>query len=407
MTKIFQTLILLTLLLNPLSYATSQFGFEQNKVIFFIFASLLTAIFWLLSDKDKKQGRGIFGFSKTQLASLVFICSLLISSLFGINLRDSLLGNAPYFQGWALYAILFLFSLMVSASKLDEKRVGWAFIGSGLLVSVVAIFEWVLIHIFNTQLPTYAGRVVSTFGQPNFFSGFILLTLPFLYADKFATRWKEELFLVITLIISALGIAASESRIAIFLFILFLLYYLVRKVGLSNKYFFWGILIIAIIGISLSVYFKSGIFWKEVVVPFTNREFNPKVEAVEKRANIWPVLAGKVLERPIVGYGLENMQPVFSSYNPPKLDPTLDLAIKGLIIDRSHNIILDILTFSGLMGLLTWGYLVFLMFKSTKSLVLRECLIFYLVWSMIQNQSIVQLVYFWTLVGLVDNSIKN
>lgn len=392
-------MLLSVIFITPLVGVSIWHGFEHNKVIFFVIGVVASAICWAFLDYKNLLKKN-YHFSNLQLASLIFLVSLLPGVIFGIDLKSSFFGKDPYYQGWALYVCLFLFSFLIANSAIAIKNFGWVVIASSLVVSIVAISQFVMLHFFNINVPTYAGRVISTFGQPNFFAGFILLSLPFFYMDKFKKPLHEDLFLIPSLLLMALAIAASGSRIAIFLLILFLLYFLIKKLKFSNRIFFALILFSLILSATASFYFKSGIFWREIIRPLTAQNYDSYIDAAEKRFYIWPVISVQILQKPLFGYGLENMDKAFSAYVPPQKDPGIALAVKDLIMARSHNIILDLLIFSGLVGFLGWLGLIAILFKTLRNKVMVEILVFYLVWSLFQNQSVVHLMFFWLVAGL-------
>lgn len=83
------------------------------------------------------------------------------------------------------------------------------------------------------------------------------------------------------------------------------------------------------------------------------------------------------------------------------------ISLKELKIDRSHNYTLDLLMFSGGLGLISWLLLVILVLKcliKNNQQVLLVGLIIYLGWIQLQIQSIVHLMYFWLLLGLADQT---
>lgn len=396
-------LLLLTVFLTPLIGAYRGFGYEQAKVFFFIFLISLCGLLWMGKD---------FVWSGISKAGGIFILLLLAASLSGVDPFTSILGTQVYFQGAILYAYLFLFSLLVSYSKISFKHWAYVLVGSATLVSLLAIKDWVLINIFNQQIPNYAGRVVSTFGQPNFYAGFLLLTLPFF--RLFISNW----WIMAGFLISILAIILSESRVAFLILSILFLIWLSEELS-------WKRLMGIILGVSLliafifSIFFGAGFLEKEI--KDVSQTINPDLTkiGVEKRYYFWPILWELILQRPILGYGLENIAPVFSQYFETnkhilfeenlKVKPYL-FGLKDLYLDRSHNYILDLLLFSGILGLLGWFGLVIMLFKKLKQMsrdrgtnVLMVSLILYLIWIQFQNQSVVHLIYFWLIIGLVDS----
>lgn len=392
--------LLTTVFLIPLITPFQSYGFEHSKILFFIFLNSLSGLFWM--------GRR-FKWSGISKASGIFILILLITSLTGVDPKTSLLGADPYFQGWVLYAYLFLFSLMVASSKIKFEYWAYALISSSTLVGILAIKDWLLINLFEQYLPTYAGRVVSTFGQPNFYAGFILLTLPFFYflLVKKPVRW----WIVIGFLISIVAIILSQSRttylILSALMILGLMKELVRKRWLILTLIL-GTIILAIFS---SIFLSSGILWKEIIAPKLTTNPDLTKSAVENRVYIWPLSWQLLLQKPFSGYGLENISTAFSNYFEKnkhalfeenlQVNPVL-LSLKELNIDRTHSYILDLLLFCGVIGAVVWIGLIWLLFKKANNNVLLVSLITYLVWIQFQNQSIVHLVYFWLLVGIID-----
>ncbi len=184
-----------------------------------------------------------------------------------------------------------------------------------------------------------------------------------------------------------------------------------------------GFIVCGIIAVSvlLALKLSSGLVGSEVsgAIKISNPDLTR--ESVEKRAYIWP-LAWKIgWQRPIIGYGLETIGKAFSDYFEENKHPLFEenlqvspvlISMKDLNIDRSHNYILDLLLFSGGLGLLGWLGLVGVLFwklgQNTKhptivgKNVLIVSLVTYLVWIQFQNQSIVHLIYFWLIVGMID-----
>ncbi len=392
--KALNLLLLLTVFLVPLISAYIGFGYELIKILVFLSLTIISGLIFvfLLSVKKLK-----IRWTKIKIASLLFLLLLTITSVIGINPSMSLTGNYPYYQGLILYWFLFLFSLVVSEVGLNEKKLIQAVSLSALIVALVSISQFIMLNFLKMEIPNYAGRVVSTFGQPNLYSGFLLLALPFAFKVK---RKK----LIPVLIISA-GIIISGSKAAIILLFVLGLFVLIKKTAHKSLVVFL-MLVVLLNGFTYSLDHSTGLVWDEVIRPFTKK--GTEGYLIEKRAYIIPVILNIFLKNPLSGYGLDSINTLykneFADFKPElKNYPPLYFNLKNLVIDRSHNYFLDLLIFSGIPGLLAYFYLLFLLFKTKKPVFLKIFLILYLVWIQFQVQSIVHLIFFWLIVGVIDN----
>ena len=407
-------LLSLTVFLTPLLGATQNIGYEQTKILFFILSISLMGFLWMLQKPEIKL-------TKVTKAAGIFILSLILTSFLGMDFKASFLGNPPYLQGLAVYCYLFLFSLMVSFFKIKLNYYVFSLTASGLVVSTLAIEDWILKNLFSFAVPNYAGRVVSTFGQPNFYAGFLLLTLPFCYLLFKHPEKKLRYLSILSGLAAIIGIFVSYSRsailLALFLLILGLIDQLKIKLKLGLVIFGVGALLISTV---IALKFSSGLVGIEFTKPVITNYSDQTKFSVEKRVYIWPQILKIVLEKPITGYGLDNINLSFNNYfkkyNHQIFEENLNIqpvliSLKDLNLDRTHNYMLDLLMFSGGLGLVSWLILVFMLFKKLvqthnghSKFVVLTGLLTYLVWVQFQNQSIVHLIYFWLLVGFIDSN---
>ncbi len=404
---------MLIIFLTPLVSISSILGYEQAKVFFFLSSTLTGGIFYFF-----KFSKSRFVFSNINKASLTFLIILLLTSIGGIDLFSSIVGRYPYFQGLTLYLFLYLFYLLVVSSKVNLILVSFALSGSSFLVAFLAIKDWILMHVFHIPIVNYAGRVVSTFGQPNFYSGFLLLTIPFIYYLLVKSQGYIKLLILTMLAISSLAIIVSESRTAAAL-LLFLIY--IWLVFQLKKYWFQVIVLSVVVVISsilISSHFGSGILWKQLTGLSLADNLVLNKDYVNKRPYIWVAASQLYFKEPISGYGLENISLAFNNYfmvnehmlfeENVKVSPVL-LSLKDLVIDRTHNYPLDILLFSGVFGFCGWIGLIIVIFRkiliskvNLENNMILTGLITYLLWIQIQNPSIVHLLYFCLITGLID-----
>ncbi len=382
----------------PLLTPRYNFSFEQIKVSFFIFITIFSTILALFLSSRKKEA--LLGWNKIRVAATVFIFIIFATSILGVNPEKSFLGAPPYYQGIVLYGLLYLFSIVINNLKINLKLWSVVLISSGVIISVFAIKDYLLINLFNSTAPIYAGRVISTLGQPNFYSGFIVLCTPFLYAFSIYKGLRQIYLFIITLF--AIAILVSFSKTAIILFLGYLIYKLTRSIKLKKlKY------LIATIALAIVTSFWVGrVIDDEILKPLSFK--NPQLSnySIERRLLIWQTSIDIFLQKPIAGYGFDSISDVFPTYTPSEsLRETTYFGIKDLQLDRTHNYLLDLLFFSGVGGALSWILLIYFLFKTPSKIVLKETLALYLIWIQFQNQSISHLIIFWLLVGLIEKNL--
>lgn len=130
--------------------------------------------------------------------------------------------------------------------------------------------------------------------------------------------------------------------------------------------------------------------------------------APEKRLIFTPTLLKIAENSLLLGYGLENIDPVYQQYfqgiDFNTLNDPLPHTLKNLQIDRSHSYLLDLMLFSGIVGVGVYLVLVLTLVLRVRSQSLLTGLSIYLIWTQFHNQSIVHLIYFWWMVGLISKA---
>lgn len=395
--RFLKLILLLIIFLTPLVGSLGGYGFEESKVIFFFLATTIASllfIYLILIRSIVVVWSGI----KTILG--LFMLVLLLTSVFGIDWHNSLFGQPPYFQGFILYFYLYIFFILTSSVKLSLGLWAGVLSSSGFIIALLIIRDWSIINILKLHILNYAGRPIATFGQPNLAAGFILLGLPFLISSRPTSgRWRKIIYyLVIGVCMGA--IILTFSRAAIFLLLFLVLFYLAFKITKSKLVISLEILILFLLFLYTSYNFSTGLLDKELKQP---KNISWLINnSPEKRVFIWPAIWQSISQRPILGYGLENIPQAFPKYLPHERRPPHFYKLKDLVIDRSHNYVLDLLVFSGSVGLMIWLMLIMFLLREAKSKILLVGLLIYLVWTALQIQSIVHLMYFYLLVGLID-----
>lgn len=298
-------------------------------------------VFWLLIGGMFLVVYFVFNIKKVTLSKrdayyLLWLLTLSISSYFGVDFKLSLLGGSYRHQGIIFFFCLWL--VIKILGLLDRRKKEFLHKGIGIMVLVEATLV-----IFGYKL--------GTIGEINAVSGLLAIGLFFVY------KYLPKYLIVLPLI--AMVIDFSKSGF------LSLIPYLFKKSKL-----FLILLLIPVVFI-----FK----------PINNQSI------FENREVIWKHSINLIKERPIFGYGAENNEKLFD-----KAFYESGFPLSNLIIDRAHNLFLDVTLWSGVVGLILFiGFLI----ESFKNLDIdrRKVFFSFLIYSMFQPISVAH----WILFALI------
>ncbi|KKQ25376.1 MAG: hypothetical protein US62_C0011G0006 [Candidatus Woesebacteria bacterium GW2011_GWA1_37_8] len=383
MTKFLRYLVIyfygLLIIVTPLLFSSTT-GFEIPKVFFVRFLTGIFVILYLIINLITPRK---IKFDKYDLLGLCWVLFILGSSLLSNNFHNSFYGGQFRFQGVltqiCLVLIFFITRQLLGRYKNLLDTICNLIILSGVIQTVLIVFQWLSVYVFKLELATYSGRVVGTLGQPNFAAGVVLVPLALLLG-KFS---KKYLFFIVSMtaaIIMTGSIAEILTTVTLFLIVL------IKKYGNKlNKS--------AIIAFLFLILFSS-IFAYKREISRLNYPNNP----VESRLSIWPASVKLFLRRPLVGYGAENLQFVF----PDELG--------GVSIDRAHNAVLDSLLVGGIfLGgiyilLVYFGLAINIKDKSKFPLILAFLAI--ILREQVGVSSVVNLVLFWLILASIFRNSK-
>lgn len=405
-------LILLIIFLVPLATPYFGFGYEGIKTNTFLCITSLLGITFLI--RNIRAGlRHQFKLEKVHLALLLFLSVLTCTSFLGIDPLSSFLGRQPYLQGIITYSYLVLFAILVSVFRPKLSNISKTLAITSSLVAAAAVTGFLLTVFTNISVPLYSGRVVSTFGQPNFYAGFLLITLPFVYSLiylRVESFWR--IIGICALVLSIIGIMVSQSRSVQAILVIAIIFSVFNFIKSKWRHSFIVLTCMTVLGaLYFSSLYSTGIIFEEYIeIQNSTWIFS---NSPEKRVMIWPVMFELIKQRPLAGFGLDSLSIVYPKYF-DQLRPELgqmsarDFALKNLHLNRTHNYLLDLLLFSGVIGLIGWIIVICLVIKlAIKSKVLLASLALYLLFIQVQNQSIVHLIQFYLIVGLAGNYRDN
>lgn len=382
---------------------------------FKIFTLLLFfAVIWRLSEFEiilaPKLGKRLWPF-------LALFGFLTISLWFSIDISTSWLGSYDRQEGllsWFFYGLwtslvaLYLGIVAKEKKVLIIRRFLVASVCSSFFVSVYAILQFFGFDFITwLEAPKVTGRAVSSFGQPNYLACWLLLVLPFnAYLLRSAKNNSSRFWWGLFFITGLGGLLATGSRAAFLVFLgistLWSVWYLAKRKILSRRKI--GLVILS--GLIITALFISFLIAKNPSRISELSDFKKGSTAV--RLELWQSGWQAFLQKPILGYGLENQKEVYVKYY--RSDWAL-YARPNTYSDRAHNIILDTLLTGGVLGL---GFFIVFLWWVYRNLLLAfnkeeyQEVAAFLLWSLsvylvslMFNFSVTPTnIYFWFIVSL-------
>lgn len=296
-------------------------------------------VFWLLCSGIAVLIFWILNFKKLSLNKrdywfLLWILTLTFSSYLGDDFKTSVLGGSYRHQGVIFFISLWL--VLKTKEFLTKSKMRQLFKGIGMVV----VIESILVIL---------GKKLGTIGEQNAVSGFLAIGLSFVF--NYLPKWLWPWPLVgMPLIFSKSGFLA-------------LIPYIIRKTKLL-----WMVLFVALIFILKPIK--------------TNSIF-------ENRVVIWKNASLAILQKPILGFGAESQERVFD-----KVFYESGFPLSNLMIDRAHNLFLDVLIWGGIVGLIVFLRFLYLSYKNIQDKYLKLAFWSFLIYAFFQPLSVVHWLLF-------------
>lgn len=310
-------------------------AYEGPKVLWLWTGSIVLFLFWIFRlsfDLTKIITRSDYFY-------FLWLAVLTLSSMIGVHPLDSLVGGSYRHQGVIFFLSLWVIGKTVGILEKRQILIYKMFLVGACLESIMLILE----RLLSSNEP------LGTFGNANAAAGFVALSL--LFPKDYLSKVQKKLFYLI----NCLGVVFSCSLSALIVFV-----YSVLK----RKYFF-PILAVIAGGIILS----------------GSKDFNNPHEG---RKIIWELAITSIAQRPILGYGAESGEMVFD-----KAYKTYGTPLVGLMVDRAHNIFLDIAMWSGILGLILFICWILMKIKEMNDEWRKIALIGWLVFACLQPLGVV------------------
>jgi O-antigen ligase len=352
-------------LITPVIFlpSTSEL-FEFNKMVVVYLLTILIAAAWLIQMIFAR--RLIFTRTLLDWPLLIFLASQLLSLLFSVDPRTSLMGYYSRFNGGLLslvcYSLLF-WAFVTFMDKNSAKTAVSVSVWTAVLVCLYGILEHFGIDA-SLWIQDVQNRVFSTLGQPNWLAAYIISLLFLPLADLIRKpgfgRFLTPVILILTLLFtkSRSGFLAFGLSSAVFW-----LYLLLRRRTQSLKPFLAVLLLTVTLTLTISNPIRD--LYISPVVTTPGKTAGPALEvggteSGSIRKIVWTGAIRAWLSSPktqLIGFGPETFTMAYYQFRPVEHNLTSEWE---LLYNKAHNEFLNYLTTTGIIGL--GAYLLLLVF---------------------------------------------
>jgi putative inorganic carbon (hco3(-)) transporter len=333
--KLEHGVLLLIALLPTYLLRANFFGFPTTFLELMIITVILV---WIVQNRTRVLSK--FKLEKRWQLPLLLLLVAATISLFIAPERSAALG---VYKAYFIEPILFFFVLIDYLKQKDSLNKIYKSLGlSALAISLFGIFQWAT----NSGIPTpwdFENRITSIFDYPNavglFLGPIIILGALQIYKNK-----KDRLWITVTFL-SSIAIILSKSEaawiaVAGTLFIAFLINKKTRKITTAALAIL--ILLVAIIPQARN---------------FTSQKLLLQDYSGQVRITIWKESFKMLKDKPLFGAGLSGYKTALTPYHK---------ATHLELFQYPHNIVLNIWTELGLLGLIAIGFLAFQILKKPQ-----------------------------------------
>jgi O-antigen ligase len=326
-------------LFTPMIVSTDFFfPFVAPKTIFFrILIEIILGAYILLAIMNRRYRPKI---NSLLIALFIFLLIFILTSFTGVNLSRSFWSTYERMTG--IWTMLHLCAFFVILTSVFKKKEDWAKI---IGVSVIVGVSISLYILGGDKLSSRGG---GTIGNTSFMAAYLLFDIFFAIILLLSKKMSWQIFAGGSLLIMLPVLFTSTARGAIIAFILGIVLMALGYMFFSKKK------ILKRISITIpSVVILAAIILVVWQPPFIESGVNNLLLEMKPRFAVWGTAWQGFLEKPVLGWGPENFNNVFLK----NFNPCMFMSECGgeIWFDRAHNIVLDILVTSGVVGLL--GYL--------------------------------------------------
>lgn len=353
-------LLIFLVLLTPLIVSKLfVLPFEVPRLVYFRILTelLLVAYVWLALryPQYRPQWR-----NRVVLSILIFTIVIFLSSIFGAQFGQSWWGTLQRSGGlfnWLHLLVFFLALLSINKTSKDRLWLLRIFTGVSLLVALYALGQKFGLNVYESGVY----RLTGTLGNAAMLAGYLLFGFyGFLYLGvtdrQRVWRWYYGLAAGLELLVIFMS-QTRGSMIGLVFSFLFLLAWLSFSQGLNKKVKLslrFGLLFLVLMVASLFIFKSSSLVKNNYLLDrFTDIKLDTTAQT---RLYAWQGGWEAFKDKPILGWGYDNFRLGVNHY----FDANFYNYVTGETwFDRAHNVLVEYLTTTGVIGLLSYLFIFF------------------------------------------------
>jgi putative inorganic carbon (HCO3(-)) transporter len=344
----FVNLIAMSLIgITPLIMVPGAYDVYYTPKLYFVYFISTLSVIYLYIKRDT------ITFDWVDKLLGLFIGILFISSLMGIDIHNSFIGNMTDREPFLLYLCYYINFLFISKKfKLSEGFLDFLFICVCIvsLYSLIQFFGVNPIRLDKVRSSIMQFQAIGTLGYRNAVGAYISLFLPI--AISLFIYKSDKRYLIITSILFAALVSSltRSSWISLGVYITILLALSIKnKKRLINCFFVLVVMISIFLGLN---YLKSGQLNTRLISisnDATSLQQSGNEMAGSGRVYIWKNGLDLLWDKPLLGYGVDNFGSAFMS----KYSNEAKFMVKNLggVVSKAHNEYLEILINNGVLSL--------------------------------------------------------
>jgi O-antigen ligase/tetratricopeptide (TPR) repeat protein len=338
-----------------------------RNFIFRIVIEILFALWaWLmLSDSEYRPKTSPILYSIICLVGVLFL-----ATIFGISPYKSFWSSFERMEGFWQYWHYFLYFIVLAGTFKESKdwfRLAFVSIGASLIASVYAVFQLL------GKLDVHQGdvRLDATMGNATYLAMYLvfhIFLLVYVSIKMSASKIWVRLIPLVLAVFEFFIVYKTATRGALLGFLagvfIFALVNAILSKGLVRKVSVSALGVVILIPITFFL-IKDSSFVQNSETLSRFASISISETTTQSRFIIWKMAFESFKDRPILGWGPESFVYIFSKYY------NSELWRQEPWFDRAHNVFLDWLTSTGIVGFIAYfalfGSAIFVLIKSLKS----------------------------------------